>query len=64
MTRGAIVTGGIRGLGAAISRAPLSEGCQVVAVYHGNDAAARGFEAATAIPIRKWDVANFDVCKV
>jgi acetoacetyl-CoA reductase len=63
MTRIAIVTGGTRGLGAAISRALKSQACRVVAVYHGNDAAAQEFEAASGIPTYKWDVADFDACK-
>ncbi len=63
MTRIAIVTGGTRGLGAAISRALKSRACQVAAVYRANDAAAREFAAASGIPIYKWDVADFDACK-
>ena len=63
MTRVAIVTGGTRGLGAAISRALKAQGCDVAAVYHANDAAAREFEATAGIPVYKWDVASFEDCK-
>ena len=63
MARIAIVTGGTRGLGAAISHALELQGCRVAAVYHGNDVAAREFEAASGIPIYKWDVADFNACK-
>jgi acetoacetyl-CoA reductase len=63
MTRVAIVTGGTRGLGSAISRALISQGCRVAAVYHGNDAAARDFAAAVGIPTYKFDVSHFDACK-
>ena len=63
MTRVALVTGGTRGLGAAISRTLKSHDCRVAAVYHGNDGAARDFAGASGIPIFKWDVASFDACK-
>ena len=63
MARIAIVTGGTRGLGAAISSALKTEGCRVAAVYHGNDTAAREFEAASGISVHKWDVADFNACK-
>jgi acetoacetyl-CoA reductase len=63
MTRIANVTGGTRGLGAAISHALNSQGCRVAAVYHGNDKTAREFEVASGIPIYKWDVADFNACK-
>jgi acetoacetyl-CoA reductase len=62
MGRVAVVTGGTRGIGAAISKALKAEGYQVVAVYAGNDAAAEAFTAANHIPARKWDVGDFDAC--
>ena len=62
MGRVAVVTGGTRGIGAAISKALKAEGYQVVAVYAGNDAAAESFTAANNIPARKWDVGDFDAC--
>jgi acetoacetyl-CoA reductase len=63
MARAAIVTGGTRGLGRAIAMALKEDGHQVAAIYHGNEDAARKFEQATAIPVYKWDVADFDACK-
>jgi acetoacetyl-CoA reductase len=63
MTRTAIVTGGTRGLGRAIAMALKDDGRRVAAIYHGNEEAARKFEQATAIPVYKWDVADFDACK-
>jgi acetoacetyl-CoA reductase len=62
MPRTALVTGGSRGIGAAISRALLAEGHAVAATYAGNDEAARAFTAATGIPTYKWNVADYDAC--
>jgi acetoacetyl-CoA reductase len=62
MQRVAIVTGGTRGIGQAISIALKSKGYRVAASYAGNDAAAQQFQAATGIPVYKWDVANYDAC--
>ena len=62
MARVALVTGGTRGIGAAISKALKDAGYQVAACYAGNDAAAESFTAANNIPARKWDVGDFDVC--
>jgi acetoacetyl-CoA reductase len=59
----AVVTGGTRGIGRAISEALKAQGHEVVAVYHGNDQAARMFEAETKIPAYKWDVGNFEACQ-
>jgi acetoacetyl-CoA reductase len=61
--RTAIVTGGTRGLGRAISLALHTEGHRVAAVYHGNDAAAAEFHDRTSIPVYKWDVADFEASK-
>lgn len=62
MARVALVTGGTRGIGAAISRALKAAGYKVAASYAGNDAAAEKFKAETGIPVYKWDVASFDDC--
>jgi acetoacetyl-CoA reductase len=62
MARVALVTGGTRGIGAAISKALKAEGYKVAATYGGNDAAAEKFKAETGIPVFKWDVASFEAC--
>ncbi len=62
MTRIAVVTGGSRGIGAAISVALKNAGYKVVANYHGNDEAATRFKADTGIEVRKWDVSDHDAC--
>jgi len=62
MSRVAVVTGGTRGIGAAISKALAAAGYRVAAVYHGNDAAAAKFKAETGVSVYKWDVADFDAC--
>ncbi len=62
MARVAVVTGGSRGIGAAISKALKAEGYMVVASYAGNDEAAKAFSAETGIPTRKWDVGNAAAC--
>jgi len=62
MQRVALVTGGTRGLGRAISTELKAQGLAVAAVYHGNDSAARAFEAETGIATFKWDVADFEAC--
>jgi acetoacetyl-CoA reductase len=62
MARVALVTGGTRGIGAAISRALKAAGYKVAASYAGNDAAAEKFKSETGIPVYKWDVASFDDC--
>lgn len=63
MRRTALVTGGTRGLGKAISIALHAAGHQVAAVYHSNTDAAKAFSEATSIPIFQWDVADFDACR-
>jgi acetoacetyl-CoA reductase len=62
-SRVAIVTGGTRGIGKAISVALKQAGHKVAANYGGNDAAARAFTAETGIKAYKWDVADFDACQ-
>ena len=62
MNRVAVVTGGTRGIGAAISKALAAAGYKVAAVYHGNDEAAAKFKAETGVNVYKWDVGNFDAC--
>ncbi|MEW6766518.1 MAG: acetoacetyl-CoA reductase [Pseudomonadota bacterium] len=62
MARVALVTGGTRGIGAAISKALKAAGYKVAASYAGNDEAAAKFKAETGIPVYKWDVSKFDAC--
>ncbi len=63
MARVAIVTGGTRGIGAAISIALKEAGYQVAATYGGNDEAANKFKDQTGIAVYKWDVGDFEACK-
>ncbi|MGD9868367.1 MAG: acetoacetyl-CoA reductase [Hyphomicrobiales bacterium] len=62
MGRVAVVTGGSRGIGEAISKALKAAGYTVAANYAGNDEAARTFKDATGIPVYKWDVSNAEAC--
>jgi acetoacetyl-CoA reductase len=62
MARVALVTGGSRGIGAAISKALKEAGYKVAANYAGNDDAAAAFKSATGIPVYKWSVADYDAC--
>ncbi len=62
MARVAVVTGGTRGIGAAISKALKAAGYKVAANYGGNDEAANKFKAETGIPVYKWDVSSYDAC--
>jgi len=62
LARVAIVTGGTRGIGEAISKALKAAGYQVAAIYGGNDEAAQKFKTETGIPVYKWDVSSFDSC--
>ncbi|MEL6765571.1 MAG: acetoacetyl-CoA reductase [Pseudomonadota bacterium] len=63
MGRVAIVTGGSRGIGAAISKALKAAGHDVAATYGGNDEAAGKFTAETGIKTYKWSVADYEACK-
>jgi len=63
MARVAIVTGGTRGIGEAISVALRDMGITVAANYAGNDERARAFTDRTGIAAFKWDVADFDACQ-
>ena len=63
MARTALVTGGSRGIGAAISKALNAEGYKVAATYAGNDEAAAKFTEETSIATYKWNVADYDESK-
>jgi len=63
MARVAIVTGGTRGIGEAISIALKDMGMTVAATYAGNDERAKGFTERTGIPAYKWDVADHAACQ-
>ena len=62
MSRVALVTGGTRGIGAAISVALKNAGYKVAANFAGNEEKAKAFEAETGIPVFKWDVSNYQAC--
>ena len=63
MARVALVTGGTRGIGAAISTHLKAAGRTVVASYAGNDDAAKAFTQETGIPALKFDAASFEACQ-
>jgi acetoacetyl-CoA reductase len=63
MSRVALVTGGSRGIGAAISLGLKDAGYSVAATYAGNDEAATAFTNDTGIKTYKWNVAEYDACK-
>jgi len=63
MARVAVVTGGTRGIGEAISVALARKGCRVAATYQGNDEAAQRFSGATGIPVFKFDVGDYAACE-
>ena len=63
MARTALVTGGSRGIGAAISKALKDAGYQVAATYAGNDEAAAKFTEETGIKTYKWNAADYDASK-
>ncbi len=62
MSKIAIVTGGTRGIGAAISIALKQAGYKVAANYASRDSVAEEFKAATGVEVFKWDVADYDAC--
>jgi acetoacetyl-CoA reductase len=62
MARTAVVSGGSRGIGAAISKALKEAGYNVAANYAGNDEAAAKFKQETGIPVFKWDVSSYEAC--
>ncbi|MBZ8132857.1 acetoacetyl-CoA reductase [Afifella sp. IM 167] len=62
MGRTAIVTGGTRGIGAAIAKALKEAGYEVAANYGGNDEKANAFREETGIPVFKWDVSDEKAC--
>ena len=61
--RVAIVTGGTRGIGAAVSRMLKDRGYKVAATYAGNDEAAQKFKAETGIAVYKFDACDFAACQ-
>jgi acetoacetyl-CoA reductase len=63
MARVAVVTGGTRGIGEAISVGLKRKGYRVAATYHGNDEAAQRFSAAHGIPVYKFDVGEYEACE-
>ena len=63
MARVALVTGGTRGIGAAISVALKGAGYSVAASCGGNDEAANKFKDEHGIAVYKWDVGDFEACK-
>jgi acetoacetyl-CoA reductase len=62
MARVAVVSGGTRGIGAAVSKALKAAGCQVAATYHSNDGAAAKFKSETGVHVYKWNVTNYEDC--
>ncbi|HEY0266629.1 MAG TPA: acetoacetyl-CoA reductase [Rhizomicrobium sp.] len=60
MTRTALITGGVSGIGAATAKLLKASGYNVVANFFGNDAEADVFHGETGIPVRNWDVSDFD----
>jgi acetoacetyl-CoA reductase len=63
MARVALVTGGSRGIGAAISKELKAKGYTVAATYAGNDAAAAAFTEETGIKTYKWNAADYEASK-
>lgn len=63
MPRVALVTGGTRGIGAAIAAVLKEAGHQVIVTYQGNEDAAAAFTRSTGIPAHRWDVSDFSACQ-
>jgi len=63
MARVAVVTGGTRGIAAAISVTLKDKGFSVAALYAGNDEAANAFNEETGTPVYKTDVSDFVACE-
>jgi acetoacetyl-CoA reductase len=63
MARVAVVTGGTRGIGEAISLGLKDAGYKVAAIYAGNDEKAREFSERTGIAVFKWDVSSYEACR-
>ena len=63
MSRNALVTGGTRGIGAAIAEALAAASHSVAVSYSGNAEAAREFTSRTSIPSFRWDVSDHDACQ-
>jgi acetoacetyl-CoA reductase len=62
MARVALVSGGTRGIGAAISVALQAAGYDVAANYAGNEERAQAFHVQTGIPVFRWDVSDYEAC--
>ena len=62
MARVAVVTGGTRGIGEAISKGLKAAGYEVAATYHSNDEAAAKFKAETGVHVYRWDVSKYEDC--
>ena len=62
MGRVAVITGGTRGIGAAVSKALKAAGYEVAATYHSNDEAAQKFKAETGVHVYKWNVSVYEEC--
>src|SRR5689334_23483468 len=63
MARVALVTGGTRGIGAAICVALKEQGRTVIANYAGNEKAAAAFHEETGLHVERFDVGNFQECE-